>query len=121
MSSNTYGSTAKWLHWLIGALVIVMLIGGQTLEALPFDEREQLIMVHSGLGTLVLLAMILRAGWRRTHPPPGPVGTMSDRQIMLAKWVHRGLYTLLVLQPLLGIAQAMFICDYQVRAFGLIN
>ena len=62
-----YGATAKWLHWLVGVIVIVMLIAGRTLEALPISEREQIIMVHSALGTLILLLMAFRLFWRMGH------------------------------------------------------
>ena len=116
-----YGATAKWLHWVIALIVIVMLIGGRTLEALPLTEREQIIMVHSGLGTLVLLLMLIRSGWRLNHPPPGPTPGMSITQIRLSKWMHGSLYVLLVLQPIFGILQAMFISEYQVVAFGLLD
>ncbi|MDP6377382.1 MAG: cytochrome b/b6 domain-containing protein [Pseudomonadales bacterium] len=116
-----YDATAKWLHWLIGVIVIVMLVAGRTLEALPLDERTQIIMVHSGLGTLVLVLMIVRLAWRRSHTPPGPTAEMSVRQIRLSLWMHHGLYALFILQPLLGIAQAMFITDYEIVAFGLID
>ena len=116
-----YGTTAKWLHWLIGIMVIIMLLGGQTLESLPLSERQQIIMVHSGLGTLVLLLMIVRWYWRMNHEVPGPTSAMGPLQIRLSKWMHWGLYVLLVLQPVLGIGQAMFIADYEVVAFGVIN
>ena len=116
-----YGATAKWLHWLIAFIVIIMLVFGRTLESLPLTEREQMIMAHSGLGTLVLLLMILRWGWRLSHEPPGPASTMGVWQIRLSKTMHWGLYVLFVLQPVLGMAQAMFITDYEVVAFGVID
>ena len=116
-----YGATAKWLHWLVAAIVILMLIGGRTLEALPLDEREQIIMVHSGLGTLVLALMLVRLWWRRGHPVPGPVSTMGATQVKLSKIMHGALYVLLILQPTFGILQAMFITDYRIVAFGLID
>ena len=65
-----YSATAKWLHWLIGLIVIIMLIFGRTMEALPLSEREVIIMGHSGLGTLVLLLMLVRRMW--------PYGKVSD-------------------------------------------
>ena len=77
---------------------IIMLIGGQGLEALPLDERQQIIMVHSGLGTLVLLLMIVRLSWRLAHEPPGPTANMGALQIRLSKIVHWALYVLLLLQ-----------------------
>jgi cytochrome b561 len=115
-----YGATAKWLHWLIAFIVIIMLIFGPGLEDLPLDEREQMIMVHSGLGTLVLILMLIRWPWRLTHEVPGPTDAMGDWQIKLSKIMHWSLYVLLVLQPILGIFQAMFITDYEVLAFGQI-
>ena len=118
---SKFGGTAKWLHWLIGIIVIIMLIFGRTMESLPLTEREVIIMGHSGLGTLVLILMIARWGWRWSHEPPGPTPHMGDWQARLSKFVHWALYVLLVLQPVFGILQAMYITDYEIRAFGLIH
>ena len=115
-----YGATAKWLHWLVTFIVIVMLIFGPGLEDLPLDEREQVIMVHSGLGTLVLILMLIRWRWRLTHDVPGPAGTMGAWQTKLSKIMHWSFYVLLVLQPIFGILQAMYITEYEVVAFGQI-
>ena len=116
-----YSAAAKWFHWLVGVIVIIMLIFGQGLEALPLDERQQIIMGHSGLGTLVLLLMVVRWSWRLSHEPPGPTANMSALQTRLSKIVHWALYVLLLLQPIFGILQAMYIADYEVVAFGLID
>jgi cytochrome b561 len=116
-----YSATQKWLHWLIGVIVIIMLIFGRTMEALPLSEREVMIMGHSGLGTLVLLLMIVRWSWKLSHETPATTSTMGTWQTRLSKTVHWGLYVLLVLQPILGILQAMFITDYQILAFGIID
>lgn len=116
-----YGATAKWLHWFIGLTAILMLIAGRTMEALPLTEREEIIMGHSGLGTLVLLLMLVRLSWRASHETPGPTDSMGSLQIRLSKLMHWTLYGLLILQPLLGISQAMYLTDYEVVAFGLID
>lgn len=116
-----YGATAKWLHWLLAVIILIMLLGGQTLESLPLSERQEIIMVHSGLGTLVLLLMIFRWYWRLNHEVPGPTSVMSPTQTKLSKIVHWSLYVLLVLQPIFGIGQAIFIPDYQIVAFGIID
>ena len=120
-SLGKYPATAKWLHWLVGVIVIIMLIFGRTLEALPLDERAQMIMGHSGLGTLVLLLMVVRWTYRLNNEPPGPTSNMSQLQTRLSKLMHWALYTLLIVQPVLGILQAMYIADYEIVAFGLIN
>ena len=116
-----YGKTAKWLHWLVAFIVIVMLIFGPGLEDMPLDERQQMIMVHSGLGTLVLLFMLFRWRWRLTHDVPGPTPAMGLWQTRLSRGVHWSFYVLLLLQPIFGIMQAMFITEYKVLAFGVIN
>jgi len=115
-----YGATAKWLHWLVAFIVILMLIFGPGLEDLPLSEREQIIMVHSGLGTLVLILMLIRWPWRLTHDVPGPADTMGAWQTRLSKIMHWSFYVLLVLQPIFGILQAMYITEYEVVAFGQI-
>ncbi len=119
--SLKFDPTAKWLHWLIGTIVIIMLIFGRTMEALPLTEREVIIMAHSGLGTLVLLLMLARWGWRLSHEPPAEISTMGTWQTRLAKLMHWSLYVLLVVQPILGILQAMYIADYEILAFGVID
>ena len=119
--SLKFDPTAKWLHWLIGTIVIIMLIFGRTMEALPLTEREVIIMAHSGLGTLVLLLMLARWGWRLSHEPPAEISTMGTWQSRLAKLMHWSLYVLLVVQPILGILQAMYIADYEILAFGVID
>ena len=116
-----YGATAKWLHWLVGVVVIIMLIFGPGLEDLPLDERQVVIMGHSGLGTLVLILMLIRWPWRLTHEPPGATSAMGEWQTRLAKIMHWALYVLLVLQPIFGILQSAYITDYEIVAFGQIN
>lgn len=116
-----YNATAKWLHWVTGVIIIVMLIAGRTLESLPIDERTQIIMVHSGLGTLVLVLLLARLWWRRGHPPPGPTANLSARQASLSTLMHRALYVLFLLQVFFGIGQAMFLTEYPVVAFGIID
>jgi cytochrome b561 len=120
-SPESYGATAKWLHWVTAVIIIVMLIAGRTLESMPIDERTEIIMVHSGLGTFVLVLLLVRLWWRQGHPAPGPTDNMSARQASLSILMHRGLYTLFLLQVCFGIGQALFLTEYPVVAFGLID
>ena len=119
--AKKYGATAKWLHWLVGIIAIIMLIAGRMLESLPLDERAVIIMGHSGLGTLVLILMLARLAWRRSHPPPAPLESMSAKQTRLSVYMHNSLYVLFILQALFGIGQATFLTEYSVVAFGLID
>lgn len=116
-----YGATAKWLHWLVGLIVIIMLVFGPGLEDMPLDERQQTIVGHAGLGTLVLLLMLFRWPWRLTHEAPGPTDAMRPWQVRLSRVMHWSLYVLLVLQPIFGIGQAIFLTEYEVVAFNLVD
>jgi cytochrome b561 len=88
---------------------------------MELDTRQEMIMGHSGLGTLVLILMLIRWPWRLTHDVPGPTSTMGAWQTRISKIMHWSLYVLLVLQPVFGILQAMFITEYEVVAFGAID
>lgn len=116
---RSYDGVAKTLHWLIALIVILMLVAGWTMEDLPLEERQQIIMVHSGLGTTVFLLVLFRLGWRLTHKPP-PTVEMPDWQQKASLAVHWAFYGLLLLQPVLGVLQAAYI-DYEVLAFGVID
>ena len=116
---KSYDKVAKTLHWLIAIVVILMLIAGQTLEDLPLEEKKQIIMVHSGLGTAVFTLMIIRLMWRLTHKPP-PQVPMPGWQHKLSTMVHWSFYGLLLLQPVFGVLQAAYV-DYPVLAFGVID
>ena len=116
-----HNSTSKWLHWSVGTIAIIMLVFGSGLDSLPIDQRQQIIMGHSGLGTLVLLLMVIRSRWRLKNLPPGPTSNMKRWQILASNWMHWSLYSLLLAQPIFGILQAMYITEYEIVAFGLIN
>jgi len=116
-----YGATAKWLHWLIAVPIILMLILAPGMEDQTIEQRQETVMGHAGLGTLILLFMLIRWPWRLTHKPPGPTAKMSPWQVRFAQWMHHALYILIPLQAIFGILQAMYITDYEVVAFGVVN
>ena len=78
MSATKYGATAKWLHWLVGVIAIIMLIFGSGLEDMPLDQRQQIIMGHSGLGTLVHDRSLALAVVPRTPGAHTEHGCMAD-------------------------------------------
>lgn len=119
--TNRYSATAKSLHWFLAVVIILMLIAGRTLEDMDIPERTEILMAHSGLGTLVLVLMLVRLVWRQTHQPPAPDSSVSALQVKLSKLMHRTLYALIILQPILGILQAAYLDEYKVIAFGLID
>ena len=118
--ATKYDPVAKTLHWLIAALVILMLAFGPGLEDLEGQELTDTLMGHSGLGLTVLVLVIIRLIWRRTHTPPPLPADMPRWQVISAKASHHLLYLLIFLQPIWGILQARF-GDEAVRPFGLFS
>jgi cytochrome b561 len=114
-----YDRLAKTLHWLIGVLVIMLLLGGNLMAGLPEAEKPAIAMIHSGIGTVILLLMILRLYWRISHPPPALLPAPAWQQAA-SRLVHWGFYVLVILQPIFGYAQARY-TSFDVVPFGLVN
>jgi len=90
-----WGRTARSLHWIMAALLIVQWASGEWDHWLgePF---------HFSLGVVVLLLALVRLVWRLTHvaPPLGRARTPSDR---LAGLVHFLFYVAMIAMPITGI------------------
>jgi cytochrome b561 len=106
---------ARVLHWAAGIIIIFNLLSGWRLGGFPLETKQMLLMIHSGVGTVIFLVMLFRWWWRRTNKlyvPP----RWWKRPSMLLQWV---LYPLTLLQAVIGVTLAGFI-DYEVVAFGFI-
>jgi cytochrome b561 len=116
-NTTKYDRMAKTLHWLIGVLVILLLVGGNLMAGLPEAEKPAIAMIHSGIGSLILLLMIVRLIWRLGHPPPEFLPA-PGWQHAATRIVHWGFYALVILQPIFGILQALN-TPFVVAPFGL--
>ena len=99
-----YPASAKWLHWLIAAAVILLIPMGPIMKRL-LDEgplRDRLYDVHDALGAVVLLAMVLRLARRLVFGAPAADEELSafERRASLA--AQYALYALLFVVPVLG-------------------
>ncbi len=98
-----WGSVAKFLHWTIAIMVILMLIGGLTMDDLPNGaDKMKTYALHKSMGLTILALMVLRLIWRafdpRTADPPG-TGAPAK---FVARAVHALFYVLLIVMPLSG-------------------
>jgi len=116
MDKRSQYNIAKLLHWLIALIVVLMLMSGWRTSDFSLEDKEFIIMIHSGLGTTVFLLMSFRWWWRRSNNLYSPPG-WQKRPSMLMQYLF---YPLLLMQPVLGMLQAIFI-DYKVVAFEMID
>ena len=72
------------LHWLMAALLIMLLVMGLYMVSLPdvgFNTRKiALILYHKQLGLLALALAALRLGWRVGNALPSLVETLPGWQ-----------------------------------------
>ncbi len=120
-STGGYDPTAKTLHWLVAALVLVQFIIAFTMPAIRRDTVPgTLINLHLSFGALILAVVLIRALWRRAHPVVPAVDSTPAWQQAAARAVHLLLYVLLLVLPLLGWAAASA-RDWTIRLFGMVT
>jgi cytochrome b561 len=102
-----YTGTAKWLHWLIVALLIGQFAAAWTMPHIGRNTQpDTLINLHFSLGITIMAVAIVRVAWRATHPNPKPLDGVPSWQMLSARIVHWLLYLLLFVLPILGWANA---------------
>lgn len=105
-TQQRYGAIAILLHWLMAALLVVLLAMGLYMVQLPdvgFDTRKiTLILVHKALGMVALAAVALRLAWRLVNPLPALAQGVPEWQQVAARFVHLLFYALMFALPLTG-------------------
>src|SRR5215208_1632639 len=98
-SINRFGFIAIIFHWLIAVLIIVLLILGWTMVALPIGlQKLKLYGWHKELGFLVLGLSLLRLLWRLINVTPNLALPLWEK--IAARMVHWIFYGLMLALPL---------------------
>ncbi|MCC6000359.1 MAG: cytochrome b, partial [Pararhodobacter sp.] len=106
--SVAYGAMARWLHWVIAALIVVMYGLGFSATAWPmqtgsdFAVKAALFSAHKTLGIVVLALALIRIGWAMATRAPAPLAAHPPALRWLSGTVHWALYMALLLVPLTG-------------------
>jgi cytochrome b561 len=98
-----YGATAKGLHWLIAAIILLQFgLALSMASVCAGNETDLLINLHFAFGVLVVPLVLLRLAWRLTHPVPLAMDNVPLWQERLAESTHWLIYVLLLISPFLG-------------------
>jgi cytochrome b561 len=98
---DRYPVRTRVLHWLTAALVFgALFIGFVMVNSL--GGYGALVGVHMTLGVLILLVVIARAANRFSHRTPRLPATVGSVEQLLVFGSELGLYTLMLVQPLIG-------------------
>jgi cytochrome b561 len=115
-----YTTVAVALHWLVAALVLLQFSWGWLMQEIPKQPpglRADAFNLHKSVGLVILALMLVRLGWRLSHPPP-PLAGLPAWQRRLAVATHRLLYAALIVQPTAGYLGSVF-SGYPVKWFGV--
>jgi cytochrome b561 len=114
-----YGSVAKAFHWLMALLILGMLAMGLYMDGMPTGpDQYKLIGLHKSFGTLVLMVVIFRLGWKAMNTVPLLPTTLNIWEKRLAHAGHAVLYLLMFAMPLSGWAMSSA-AGFPVSFFGL--
>jgi len=102
-TNQSYGSIAKFFHWLTALLVIILLIAGYFMGDIGDKSLKlQVFNLHKLFGLTVLALIILRLLWRWTNPVPLLPPEMALWERTLEKTVKAFFYIALFVMPLSG-------------------
>jgi cytochrome b561 len=101
----TYGSVAKWLHWLTALAFLLAYVLVYYLHWILNSEgplRSPIIRLHKAVGFSVLIFFLLRIYWRATNPQPKLPDDMPWWQVKGSHVSHFLLYFFMIVTPLSG-------------------
>jgi cytochrome b561 len=96
-----FTALSRMFHWLTAVLIFAALLIGFTMVNW-LAGYATLRVIHMSIGALILLVVVLRIVNRVRHHPPAWPPTVGRREGKAVIWLERGLYALLLVQPLVG-------------------
>lgn len=118
-TAAAYSATARILHWITATLVLIIIpLGVVIANEWGGPLQDPLYDLHRSIGTVIIPLVILRLGYRLTHPPLPLPEDVPPIQQFAARATHWGLYALLMVQPFVGwVATSAY--GAQIMVFGL--
>lgn len=102
-TETTYGSVAKWLHWLIFFFILGLLIAGFSLDFISDRPTKiSVVVLHKAFGLTVLALVVLRIFWALSNIKPKLPTSIPAWQRFGSTSVHYVLYVLMLAMPLSG-------------------
>ena len=104
LPQKRYTSGAITLHRLMAGLIVLVAMFGLLYDDIPKSSQDWFLNLHAVFGTLTGLLLVARIAWRRQHRPPPLPASFGPLNRLVSHWGHVGLYALMALVPLAGLA-----------------
>lgn len=103
-STESFGSLTKAIHWIMAALIIVLIAVGLYMADLDKEDpsRLQLFAMHKSFGVLAMVLLVVRLVWLRISPAPALPDVFTAKEKGIVSGVKGILYLLMLLAPLSG-------------------
>jgi cytochrome b561 len=117
-----YGPIARWLHWGIAGLALIVVSLGLAIPGAPREtaSRDLLLLLHRSIGLTILGLMAVRIIWRLLRPPPPLPAGFPRLEAAAAHADHALLYLLFLVMPMSGYINAAA-AGHPVRFFGIFS
>ena len=118
-TENSYGTVAKFLHWIIALAIITLITVGFIMSAMdPTPEKYELYGMHKASGVVVLMLITLRLLWKFSNKAVQPPAGLPRLLILAAKAGHFLLYIFMIMMPVSGVLMSRF-GGHDVNVFNL--
>ena len=99
-----YGRRARYFHWVIAILFILLIPMGIFTSMIPKDleYHQAFYVIHKSLGFTVLILAVARVAWLIANPAPKLDTSLSWWEKILAHGAHYALYFFLFAFPISG-------------------
>ena len=119
-AEGRYDRVLVALHWLLALALIGQLVLGLWMVDLPKEPpgyRGGWFNVHKSIGLVIAVFIVLRLGWRVTHPAPAAVAASGTWQNIVSRLNHGLMYVCMIAMPLTGFIGSNF-SQYPIKFFG---
>lgn len=105
-----YGRRARYFHWVIAILFILLIPMGIFTSMIPKDQpyHQYYYVIHKSLGLTVLILAVMRLIWLVMNPAPKLDSSLSWWEKFLAHGAHYTLYFFLFAFPISGLLLGTF-------------
>ncbi|MRH78311.1 cytochrome b [Spiribacter sp. C176] len=121
-TTESWGSPAKWLHWLMALGILGTMTLGVVMVNLPMSALKfELYAIHKSIGMTLLVLALLRISWRWMNPVvPVLPSSLPAYERRLAGWAHGLFYVLLFAMPISGYV-INSAANFPLNVFGLVQ